>query len=159
MTTNWPCLSNSLSSKCFSLFVFSFILIHKKMTHYKILSRSCVIFFPSCRFLDYLKPFQHSGNVGNANKPSVVSSCSRYPSLQMWAVWESLHTAVLFGVPHEKDSWCSPTVCLPPEALQDICVWGLWLHLKSPWWVFPPHETVPPWQSCPPQVLPPPGPW
>lgn len=92
------------------------------------------------------------------NKQCCRPSC-RYPSLQVWALWKGLHTAVLPGVPHEEDSWCSPTVCLPPETLQDLCVWGLWLHLQPPWWVLPTCETVPPWQSGPPEVLPPPGPW
>lgn len=78
-------------------------------------------------------------------RTSFVSPCCRYPSIQVWAMWESFHTEMLSGVPYEEDSWHPPTVCIPPETFQDLCVWRLWLHLKPPWWVLPPCETVPPW--------------
>lgn len=107
--------------------------------------------------IHYLTSLTMSALVEHIRKNVFISCCCRYPSLQVWAVWESLHTALLSGVPYEKDSWCTSAVCLPPETLQDLCVWRLRLYIKPPWWVLPPCETVPPWQPCPPQVLPPSG--
>lgn len=83
----------------------------------------------------------------------------RYPSLQVWAVRESFHTALLSGVPHEENSWRSPAVRLPPKTLQDLCLWRLWLHFKPSRWIFPARETTSPRQSCASQILPSPSPW